>query len=373
MKLNIPFVIAGYESPDYFCDRERETADLVEAIENDRNVTLMAPRRMGKTGLIENTFYHLRKEKDYRTVLVDLFPAQNLSEFTKMFAFAVFNSLESTWEKAFEAANTFIRSCRPTLTVNPSDLSHKFSFDIAPSAAESTLGEVFEYLGKHKGRVAVALDEFQQIAEFPEKGVEALLRSYVQKVPAVSFVFAGSRQHLMREMFTSAKRPFYQSTQKMHLDVIDRGSYHAFAARHFKDAGMELPQDVFDRLYDRFGGITWYLQAVMNRLYGRRIAWIDDAAVSSVIAQLVAEESYDYKRWCELLPEGSLRLLRAVAREGVAKDITSAAFVARHGLRAPSSVAVALERLMDGEMLCRQDDGYVVYDRLFGMWLARMA
>ena len=108
----------------------------------------------------------------------------------------------------------------------------------------------------------------------------------------------------------------------------------------------------------------------MNRLYGRRIARIDDAAVSSVIAQLVAEESYDYKRWCELLPEGSLRLLRAVAREGIAKDITSAAFVARHDLRASSSVAVALERLMDGEMLCRRDDGYAVYDQLFGLWLA---
>lgn len=163
MKLNNPFVIAGYESPEYFCDRERETADLIEAVENDRNVTLMAPRRMGKTGLIENTFYHLREEKGYRTVLVDLFSAQNLGDFTKMFAFSVFSSLESTWEKAFEAASTFIRSCRPTLTVNPSDLSHKFSFDIAPSAAESTLAEVFDYLGSRKERVAVALTSFSRL------------------------------------------------------------------------------------------------------------------------------------------------------------------------------------------------------------------
>ena len=109
---------------------------------------------------------------------------------------------------------------------------------------------------------------------------------------------------------------------------------------------------------------------MLNRLYGRRIARVDDASVSSVVAQLIAEESYDYKRWCELLPEGSLRLLRAVAREGIARDITSAAFVVQHGLRAPSSVSVALERLMDGEMLCRRDDGYAVYDQLFGLWLA---
>ena len=369
MNVNNPFLMAGYIGPDYFCDRERETADLIEAIENDRNVTLMAPRRMGKTGLIENTFHRLRTEKGYRTILVDIFPAQNLADFTKMFAAEAFRSLESSWEKAFSAASTFIKSCRPTLTIDPTDLSHKFSFDIAPAAAESTLAEVFAYIAARKERVAVAIDEFQQIADFPEKGVEALLRGYVQKVPAVPFVFAGSRQHLMREMFTSAKRPFYQSTQKMHLDVIDRGKYHEFAARHFAAEGMEIPEEVFARLYDRFGGVTWYLQAVMNRLYGRHISRIDNADVDAVVAHLVAEESYDYKRWCELLPDGSLRLLKAVAREGVAQDLTSAAFITRHNLRAPSSVSMALERLLDKEMLCRKDDGYMVYDQLFGLWL----
>lgn len=370
MKLQNPFVTAGYESPEYFCDREQETADLIEALENDRNVTLMAPRRIGKTGLVENVFYRLKREKGYRTVLLDLFPAQNLTDFTKMFATSVFRSLETSWEKAFAAATTFLRSCRPTLTVNPADLSHKFSFDIAPTAAEATLAEVFEYIASRKERVVVAFDEFQQITEFPEKGVEALLRSHVQKMPAVGFVFAGSRQHLMREMFTSAKRPFYQSTQKMHLEVIGCDKYFEFAAAHFKAGGMVLPEDVFRRLYRRFGGITWYVQAVLNRLYGRRPEKIDDDAVSDVVMRLIREEAYDYKRWCELLPEGSLRLLKAIAREGVAKDVTSVAFVAKHGLHAPSSVSLSLSRLLDGEMLYEQDDGYVVYDRLFGMWLA---
>lgn len=371
MYLQNPFVTSGYDSPDYFCDRERETSELIEAIENDRNVTLMAPRRIGKTGLIENAFYRLRKERDYRTIVLDLFSAQNLADFTKMFASAAFKSLESTWEKAFLSATTFLKSCRPTLTVDPSDLSHKFSFDIAPATADATLGEVFAYIASRKCRVAVAFDEFQQIAEFPEKGVEAMIRSLVQKAPAVAFVFAGSRQHILREMFTSAKRPFFQSTQKMHLDVIDRAKYHAFASRHFRAAGMNLPEDVFGRLYDRFDGITWYVQVVMNRLYGRHLEKIDDAAVSAVVDRLVEEESYDYKRWCELLPDGSLRLLRAVAREGVARDLTSAAFVAKYDLRAPSSVSLALDRLLDNEMLYKTDNGYVVYDRLFGLWLGR--
>ena len=47
-----PFLVYGYEGPYYFCDREEETRKLVSALANGRNVTLAAPRRIGKTGLI---------------------------------------------------------------------------------------------------------------------------------------------------------------------------------------------------------------------------------------------------------------------------------------------------------------------------------
>lgn len=56
MKPQNPFLIAGYHSPEYFCDRETETKTIINALENNRNLTLIAPRRMGKTGLIKNVF-----------------------------------------------------------------------------------------------------------------------------------------------------------------------------------------------------------------------------------------------------------------------------------------------------------------------------
>ena len=33
--LNNPFLVYGYDSPMYFCDREKETQDLLEALENE--------------------------------------------------------------------------------------------------------------------------------------------------------------------------------------------------------------------------------------------------------------------------------------------------------------------------------------------------
>ena len=74
-----PFLTAGYHSPDYFCDRERETADLIAAVNNDRNVTLVAPRRMGKSGLVKNVFYHLAQQGEYKCAYVDLRAASSVA------------------------------------------------------------------------------------------------------------------------------------------------------------------------------------------------------------------------------------------------------------------------------------------------------
>ena len=371
MKIKNPFITSGYAGLDYFCDRREETAEVINAIENNRNVTLMAPRRLGKTGLIENVFHILREQHDYKVLIMDVFSAQDLPEFTMNFAAAVFKTFETGIEKALAAATMFLKSCRPTLTIDPSDMSHKFSFDIAPSAAASTLEDVFEYLAGRKSRIAIAFDEFQQIGEFPEKGVEALLRGFVQKTPSISYVFAGSRQHLMREMFTNVKRPFYQSTQKMHLDVIPFESYCAFAMEKFAADSRRLDEKVFKMVYDRFGGVTWYVQAVMNRLYGYGYDAPDASDVEAVVERMIGENAYDYRTLIEALPEGSVRLLKAIAREKTATEISSAAFVARHSLKAPSATVETLARLTEKELVYKTDVGYIVYDRLFGEWLRK--
>ena len=63
MKPGNPFIITGYYSPEHFCDREKETERLVNALNNGRNITLFSIRRLGKTGLIEHVFHNLKSNK----------------------------------------------------------------------------------------------------------------------------------------------------------------------------------------------------------------------------------------------------------------------------------------------------------------------
>lgn len=369
MKPNNPFLIAGYHSPEFFCDRKAESSTILEALYNGRNITLIAPRRMGKTGLIHHVFYQLKEQKsDVVTLYMDIYSTQSLGDFVRLFANTVLGQLDSVPQKALNRIGQFIQSCRPVFTFDEITGTPKVTVDVSPTEEESTLKEIFDYLGSSEKRCYIAIDEFQQIAEYPEKGVEALLRSYIQFLPNVNFIFAGSKQHVMQEMFTSSKRPFYQSTQLLTIGTVNRDEYADFAMAHFAKNNLQLPREVFDAIYDKFDGHTWYIQNLLNRLYGYNRD-VEMASITYAMEQIVAEQSYSYADLLKAYPAGHVRLLKAIAQEGCVKEVLAGNFISKHKLRAASSVSSALKKLVANELVYQTTDGYIIYDRFMGEWL----
>lgn len=369
MRPNNPFLISGYYSPEFFCDREQESAIILDALYNGRNVTLIAPRRMGKTGLIRHAFYHLKEqEPDIVTLYMDIYSTQSLGDFVRLFANTVLGKLDSVPQKALNRIGQFIRSCRPVFTFDELTGAPKVTIDVTPAAEESTLKEIFDYIGSSEKRCYIAIDEFQQITEYAEKGVEALLRSYIQFLPNVNFIFAGSKQHVMQEMFTSSKKPFYQSTQLLTIGTIDCKEYACFAIEHFAKHNTQLPQVVFDAIYDKFEGHTWYVQSLLNRLYGYNRD-VDMELVAYATQQIISELSYSYADLLKAYSAGNVRLLKAIAREGCVKEVLSGDFISKHKLRAASSVSASLKKLLDNELVYQTANGYIIYDRFMGEWL----
>ncbi len=368
MKSRNPFLIKGYLGPEFFCDRERETAKLVSAVENSRDVTLIAPRRYGKTGLIHHAFHKLKD--DYVVVYIDIYSTRCLADFVRTFSSAVVGALDSRMERIGKDIWTFFKSCRPTLTPQE-DGSVRFSFDVSPTTAERTLEETFAYLKARKRPCVIAIDEFQQVRDYPEKGVEALLRGYVQFVDSARFIFAGSKKHMMEEMFALPRGPFYQSTQLMALDVIGKDAYRAFAAKFFGKSRRGFADATFDRLYERFGGITWYVQAVLNRAWENPAGLADDAVVRDCIEVLVEEGAYTYHDLLFSQTAAEQRVLRAIAREGVVAEVSGRDFIAKYDLPPPSTIRSVVSGLLARDLLYRTEAGVAVYDRIFGIWLAR--
>ena len=367
MKAKNPFFIKGYHGEEFFCDRVEETGKLLRAVENGRDVTLIAPRRYGKTGLIHNVFSKF--PRDIKTVYLDIYSVTDLASFTRLLASEIVSTLDNSFVKAGREILKFFKSCRPTAT--PTEDGIKWSFDISPADAGPSLGELFDYLRQYRGECVIAIDEFQQVREFPETGVEALLRGYIQNLDRIHFIFAGSRRHLMQQMFLTPRSPFYLSTEILSLDVIDSGKYFDFAAGFFRKAKAPCERRAFDYLYGRFEGVTWFVQMVLNRVWEAGVGLKTPEDVDDAVEEIVSTRELEYHDLLFSQSESQQSLLRAIAAERRVECPQSAAFIAGHDLPAASTIGSALKDLIERDIVYKDSKGYIIYDRLFGEWLRR--
>ena len=365
---NNPFLISGYASKDYFCDREKETAQLHSALQNERNVVLISPRRMGKTGLISHLFASIPESEAY-CIYVDLYKTTCLRELVECLGKAIVGNCGSASirEKVIKA----LQSLRFSFTTDPITGVPEIGVNIVEPQTEISLQQIFTYMEQTDKPVYVALDEFQQIQYYPDNKVEETLRSYIQHLQNTHFIFAGSQKHMMMDMFSSAKRAFFQSAQTMHIFAIPEDTYYAFSMQHFQAHQQELTQEAFHFLYTTLYAHTWYIQSVLNRLYETNVPHIDIQEVQNVIQNLVNENAYTYQNYCRLFTNNQLATLKAIAIEREVKEPNSKTFLAKHNLSAASTIRSAIKVLVEKEFIYEESGVYSVYDRFFSIWLSQ--
>ncbi len=371
-KLANPFIYQGYESPTYFCDRQTETQTLLSHLRNGRNVTLISPRRIGKTGLIKNTFFRLKEEEEDAVCLyLDIFATKNLHDFVEQLGVMVINDIVRKNASFMERVIAFFSALRPVFSMDPLTGEPSVSITVEPTQEEFTIRSIFNYLNESGKEVYVAIDEFQQIAEYPEKGTEALLRSYIQFAQHVHFIFSGSKHHLMAEIFGSPKHPFYQSAEMMGLKPLDSDVYYDFCQRFFKQKGGDLSSDIFEHVYQSFDGHTWYVQCIMNRLYETETQVDSVGQVNAAMLSILEGRAPQFESMTQFFTENQFALLKAIAKEGIVAQPTAGKFIKDHKLSGASSVKAALKVLEEKELVYRKTEGYVVYDRFMDLWLRR--
>lgn len=369
-KLNNPFVVYGYKGPEYFCDREKETSKIISTLNGERNVTLVAPRRMGKTGLIHHVFNHIgNTSDDIKCFYIDIFATKNLEQLVQLLAGEIIGKLDTVSQSALRHIQAFFSSFRPTVTIDELTGIPTFSLDIKPAEGQASLKRIFEYMKASGKRCYVAIDEFQQILNYPEKGTEALIRSYIQFLPNVYFIFAGSRQHMMEEMFLSANRPFFQSSMVLSLQSIEEKKYLSFANELLGKDNREISEETFAYIYKKAEGITWYIQSILHGIYEHHKEGIDNKLVDIVISELIDDQSTSYQNYISWLTNNQQLLLYAIAAEGIVGAPLGQDFIRAHNLPAVSSVKTALTSLTDKQLITRTPQGYKVSDLFFAMWI----
>ena len=373
MKLQNPFVLAEYVGPDYFCDRTEETEELIANLQNGRNTTLISPRRIGKTGLIRNAFYRIRQlEKDAICIYIDIFSTKNQHDFVQLLGTALAQYVLSYEQQALRRLLQFFGSWRPVFSADPITGMPTVSVSVEASQTEMTLKTIFDYLKQNRHHIYIAIDEFQQIIYYPETGTEALLRSYMQFAPNVHFIFSGSKQHLMAQIFNSPDRPFYQSTVGMGLYPLHEEIYYDFARRFFEAKKGRLSKEIFHAIYTQFDGVTANIQQILNRLYEISKTIDNGQQVTEAIQHIINRSSMQYEGLLLFLTDNQLSLLKAIAKTDCVKSPQAAEFIRQYELPSASSVKTALTVLIDKDLVYHNTNGYTVYDRFFALWLKQL-
>lgn len=367
-----PFIVTGKIAPEYFCDRVAESARLIKSVTNGNNLVIISPRRMGKTGLIQFCYDKPEIVKEYYTFFIDILHTSSLREFTYLLGREIYETL---LPRSRRMANLFIQTLK--------SISGKFGFDPVSNfpvfsielgdieRPEYTLEEIFSYLNSADKRCIVAIDEFQQIAKYPERNIEALLRTHIQQQANSNFIFAGSERHIIQEVFSSAARPFYHSADVLELKAIDSGIYTPFVVNHFEKCRRYIDAVNVEKVYRLFNGHTYYLQKTFNEAFADTPeggeCGID--TIRRAIDEMIASNDTIFREILSNIPEKQKALLYAIARDGEAVRITSADFIKRHSLASASSVQSAAKKLLEKDYITEINKVFSVNDKLFAMWI----
>jgi AAA+ ATPase superfamily predicted ATPase len=367
-----PFIVLGYEGPDYFCDREDEINRLYLNMNNGINTTLISIRRMGKTGLVHHFFHRLSGEGKVDTLFVDLFETKNLEGFTGKFASAIFEKFPE--RKTFgEKLWDFIKGFQPVITYNALTGQPEIKFNFTDiSDCERSLKNLFLFLEKQDTPILIAFDEFQQISEYPETNTEAILRTIIQTLKNQRFIFSGSRKHIIAEMFLNANRPFFSSTQMMDLEAINRKEYNDFIRTHFFKHDKEISAETVDFILDWTYTHTFYTQFLCNQVFLLPEKNITLSHVKWVCNRILRDNDATFAQYRTLLSPIQWSLLTAIAREDGTGSLSGASFLNKYHLSA-SGARRALTALLEKEMIfpqaTRESVIYHVYNRFLTRWL----
>lgn len=367
-----PFVVTGKIYPEYFCDRVQESARIIKSLTNGNNMVITSPRRMGKTGLIQFCYEKPELKNDYYTFFIDILHTSSLREFTYLLGKEIYETLLPRSQKMVTLFIQTLKSISGKFGFDPMTNLPTFNIELGDiERPEYTLQEIFHILTLADKPCIVAIDEFQQIAKYPEKNIEALLRTHIQKLANSHFIFAGSERHMMQKMFLSSSRPFYHSADMLELKAIAPEIYIPFIVNHFESNYRHIETENVEKVYHLFKGHTYYIQKTFNEAFADTPENSECTLemIHLAINNLIAYNDTIFREILSNIPEKQKELLYAIAREGEAERITSSAFVKRHSLTSASSIQAATKKLLDKDIITEINKTFSVTDKFFAMWI----
>lgn len=364
-----PFRYGTVVDDPFFINRVKELAEVKQSLLSGQNLIIYSPRRYGKTSLIKKVLKSLSAE-GHPCVFIDFFRIHSREKFIEEYTREVFKNYPS-WEKALKRVITMVKTVQPVATFNENGLpefSMKFSRNQIPQAIEEVVN-LPEKLAEKK-RWIIVLDEFQEIERLNGESFEKELRASIQLHQNISYVFMGSRKHLLTNIFTRKNRAFYNFGRLYKLDRIPEDELIAYLGKGFEASGLKVNPGVFDNLLNLAGNIPFYVQMLASVLWdlsAGKQEEVTNALLDEAVKTSLWHQTDYYMALIQELTAYQQKVLHAVAIEN--SGIFTKDYGDRYFLSAGSSTQRALTSLIEKDILNKHDNTYDFEDPLSGSGL----
>lgn len=356
-----PFLIKGYKSSRYFCNRNKESDTLLSAIRNNQDITLFGHRRFGKSALIHHIFHKLQKE--YVCIYTDIWGTSNIEEFTRELVNGVISSKVFAKRKFSAKLLDLLKSIGASFSIGTDGLPSVDLIYNTRNQQFKSLEELFKFLHQLNIPILFAIDEFQEIKKYDnEIPFEGKLRSLTQQSNNIVFLYSGSEHHLLNEIFNEYSKPFYQSTRMVSIGKIEQKDYYTFISGKFKNAKKEIKPEIINYILDISHLHTYYVQAIANFLYSQEKIPSSIAEFNRVYREFILEKNVFYSELPERLTKQQFSLVKGIAKSGVVENPTSAGFMELTNIRSPSSMYRAVNSLLDKQLILKEEGKLRMYD-----------
>jgi len=373
-RVDNPFVFGEIIEQRHFVDRENDLEDLVRDLADGQKVFLLSPRRFGKSTLVSVALLKLKKQH-IRTVTINVSSYADYTQFLEKFSEKVLKSA-GPWDRVKDWAVRFARSVKPEVNVDMQTGDFSVSLGSktrvnAVAIAEDVFALPEELTKAGEFRMAICLDEFQQIQQFRGVAVENVLRNQVQRQRQVGYVFAGSQPSLMDEMLRRG-RPFHKAGPRRFLEKIPADAWREFITDQFRGRGRNITKHAIERLLQVADLIPYDVQRVAHEIWDvaerTEATTIEAAEVENAVRQIVRRDSTYHELSWEQLTTLQRSLLQALAQRGC-KELFSQAVRDQFRLGPASSVQKALQLLRNKDILDRYGENYFFIDPMFAVWI----
>ena len=367
-----PFAYSNYVTGESFCNRKEELSELLKYIKGSQNVLLYSHRRYGKSSLIRQIFREIKnKNLNIGTMHVELYGTISEKDFITR-TFQGLNQLESNFERLLKSASKAIKNIKLNLSIDSATGSTLVSPSFEAVNEKVILETLMNILSKYsqKYKLVIAFDEFQEVANYTEDGFEKRLRSFIQQHSNICYIFSGSQQHLITEMFNSNNRAFYKLAESFHLDKIETKHYIPWIQNLFNRKKVNLPDELIEEIAGRFENHPMYIQNFLFHLWERPVKkGFSPEILSEVEDAIIEKRSLEHTVLWETLSINQKKTLKLILLNN-GSNLFNADSLKSVNLKTGSLVTKALSSLMKKEIIVK-NGRYLIQDVIFKKWLQK--